>query len=178
MKDSSDLLKKLTIDLPYPPVTLTKNDCQYAATISDAYAGKGSETTAFNQYKVHRFYLKKLPEIYEAYQILASAEMIHQELLGDIVIRLGVAPKLSSRITNCYWNGGFIHYRSQLLPIFESDAQEERNAIAHYKLLIETIPNQSMQELFKRIIMDEERHLAYLESLIEEFRQSNRQTPF
>ena len=171
MKPFSDLQKELTIDLPYPPVTLTKNDFRYTALISDAYAGKGSETTAINQYRVHRFYLKDFPEIYAAYEILADAEVIHQELLGNIVYRLGSQPKLCSQIFRNYWNGGFVHYRTQLVPIFESDAQEERNAIAHYKMLIRTIPNPSMQALFRRIIMDEELHLAYLESLIAEFKQ-------
>lgn len=170
MKDTENLVNELTIKLPYPSTTLTKEDCKYVSMISDAYAGKGSETTAVNQYNAHRFYLQELPEIYEAYQILASVEMIHQELLGKIIFNLGCPPKLCSRMTNCNWSGGFVNYRNQLIPIFESDAQEERNAIAHYKKMIQAIENSSVQALLQRIIMDEELHLSYLEALITKFR--------
>ncbi|WP_099205932.1 ferritin family protein [Scatolibacter rhodanostii] len=176
MNDYSNLWTKLKIDLPYPSVTLTKSDCQYVAMLSDAYAGKGSESTSSNQYLVHRFYLQAFPEIEEAYQILASTERTHQKLLGNLIFELGSPPNLFSQTTNCYWSGGFVHKRNRLIPIFESDAQEERAAIAHYKVMIQTVTNKSMQDLFKRIIMDEELHLAYLESLIAEFKKASPST--
>lgn len=169
MKDnfSDDLYR---VNLPYPPVTLTQNDRRYAALLSDAYAGKGSETTAIAQYRVHRLYLKKYPEIASAYQQISAVEMLHQDLLGNLVLRLGCPPKLCSRTTGQYWNGSFPMYRSQILLIFESDAEQERHAIAHYAQLIQTIPNESVQTLFKRIILDEELHLHYLEALIAKYK--------
>ena len=165
--NDSFFTQPLLVDLPYPAVTVTSADIRYTAMLSDAYAGKGSETTAASQYRAHRVLLKDFPELYENYKILAVTETLHQELLGSIVWQLGTIPKLCSCATKQFWSGSFIHYRCQLLPILKSDAQEERNAIAHYHLLIACIPNESMQALFKRILLDEERHLAYLEAAIQ-----------
>lgn len=155
---------------PYPAVTIHDGDQRYALMISDAYAGKGSETTAIAQYRFHRLLLNELPDIYTAYQHIAATEMIHQDLLGNLLKNLGMAPKLCSGTVNQFWSGKFPDYRCKLPDIYEADAQGERNAIAHYSMLAERIKNESMQALFRRIILDEELHLSFLNSLIAEFR--------
>jgi len=153
-------------NLPYPAVCVDESDQCYVAMISDAYAGKGSETTAIAQYRFHRLHLKDLPDIYDSYHSIASVEMMHQDLLGALMSSLRMEPKLFSRTANQYWNGKFPAYKCKLIDMLEADAQGERNSIANYTKMTECISNESIQALFHRIILDEELHLKYLSSLI------------
>ncbi|MEM5768416.1 MAG: ferritin family protein [Bacillota bacterium] len=161
---------KYRLDLPYPAVTLQPSDCRYAKMISGAYAGKGSETTAISQYRVHALYLRELPDVLAAYRGIAASEVIHQELLGGLIKDLCCAPTLRSGETGQFWSGNFPNYRCELIPIFEADAQGERDAIAHYTRMIDCVSNDSIKALFRRIILDEELHLKILLSLIAKYK--------
>ncbi|WRS28160.1 ferritin family protein [Oscillospiraceae bacterium MB08-C2-2] len=157
------------LDEPYPKVILQPSDRKYACMLSDIYAGKGSETTAIAQYRVHVHYLTDLPQIHKAYEGIAGAEMIHQDLLGNLICEMGASPILLSGVTNCYWNGIFPDYQCRLPAILESDAQGERNAIAHYTRIANCVTNTSLQALIYRIIQDEQLHLKFLLSLLDEY---------
>lgn len=153
------------VDEPYPAVNIAEKNCRYAAIISDGYAGKGSETTAIAQYGVHRLYLKNFPGAYEAYKAIVQVEMIHFSLLGDLVLRLGIAPILKSCVSNSYWNGSSPMYRNTFEQIVQSDIDGEKDAIAHYQRMSQQIADPQIQNLFRRIILDEERHIEILTHL-------------
>lgn len=157
------------LDLPYPCVTVTECDFKYANMISDAYAGRGSETTAIAQYRAHALYLQCCPEILAAYRGIWEVEMIHQDLLGCLLIQLCAFPKLFSGITRRFWSGNAPVYECSLLPILLADIEGEREAIAHYQRLIACIKNESIQALLERIILDEQLHIEILQSLIDRF---------
>ncbi|HWQ75875.1 MAG TPA: hypothetical protein VN441_11205 [Syntrophomonas sp.] len=157
------------LNLPYPTVTVTKCDFKYADMISDAYAGRGSETTAIAQYRAHALYLQDRPEILAAYRGISEAEMTHQDLLGGLVIQLCAFPKLLSGVTKQFWNGSFPVYECRLLPILLADIQGEHDAIAHYRRLIACIQNESIQALLGRIILDEQLHVEILQSLVDRY---------
>ncbi len=155
------------VDEPYPVVTVTEKNCRYASIISDGYAGEGSESTAIAQYGVHRLYLKDLENSYEAYGAIIQVEMIHWRLLGDLVLQLGNAPLLRSCLSGRYWSGSFPMYRNTFAQIIQSDIEGEKAAIAHYQRMIRQIGDTQIQNLFKRIILDEERHIEILTELRE-----------
>lgn len=155
------------VNLPYPKIEGIEPNRRYAVLISDGYAGRGSEMTAVNQYLVHRYYLKKYPKIYLAYQKIASVEQIHLQLLGKLICALGSRPFLQSYVTNHYWSGSFPDYQCTLEPILKSDIQGENEAISHYKLLICQIKDDQIQRLLARIILDEQRHIQILSAFLE-----------
>lgn len=156
------LFDRYRVDLPYPSVSeLRKNDV-YANIISGAYAGKGSETTAIVQYASHRYFTQEYPQIHTAYKYIAFVEMTHFDLLGNLILNLGSNPKLYSYETSCYWNGSYAAYKWTIKSILEADIEGEYAAVAHYTKMIRLIPNESIQTLFRRIILDEERHIEVL----------------
>ncbi len=160
-----DQFSQYAVDLPYPSVTVDGPNERYAALISGAYAGQGSETTAIAQYSTHRFFTIEYPDVYTAYKYIAFVEMIHFNLLGGLIKRLGFAPHLYSYESGQYWGGSYPAYHLDLKEILESDIEGEQEAIAHYRRLISQINNESFQALFARIILDEERHIEVLSGL-------------
>lgn len=158
------------IDLPYPDVIVKEPDSYYASIISGAYAGRGSESTAIAQYSSHRFFTEEYPDVYNAYKYIAAVEMIHFSLLGSLIKRLGTNPALFSYETNRYWNGDYPEYRYTLNEILKADIEGERGAVAHYTRMTGQINDESIQSLFKRIILDERRHIEILESFYTKYK--------
>lgn len=162
---SCDEYKRYSLDLPYPTVTITKPNRRYATIVSGAFGGKGSEMTAITQYGIHRLFVENYPDVYRAYKYIAFVEMIHWQLLGNLIKDLGLEPRFLSYETNCYWNGSFPAYRHNLGEIIQADIEGEKAAIAHYKRMIDQINNEEIQNLFMRIILDEEKHVEILTEL-------------
>lgn len=156
------------VNLPYPKVEITKPDRRYAILVSDGYAGRGSELTAIAQYTAHRFFLEKYPKIHAAYLGISQVEMIHLDLLGRLIRDLGMNPFFVSCVSNQYWSGSFPDYHCDLVPILKADIKGEKDAIAHYKMMIGRIDNDSIDNLFRRIILDEERHIEILTGFLGE----------
>lgn len=162
-----DLFDRYRVNLPYPDVTVREANPYYAALLSGTYAGKGSETTAIAQYASHRYFLHDYPEIYTAYKYIAFTEMTHFSRLGNLILQLGTYPKIYSYEDLRWWSGEDPVYHRALRPILESDIEGEHGAIAHYTRIIGQIPDESIQSLLRRIIMDEERHVEVLTQFYE-----------
>lgn len=167
---SCEELKQYSVDEPYPEVHIVKPNRRHATIISGGYAGRGSETTAIAQYSVHRHYLRGYPELFNAYKYIAFVEMNHWTLLGTLVKDLGLAPKLISYETNAYWNGSFPANQTVLGKIIQADIAGEQDAIRHYKRMIHAIDNPEIQALFRRIILDEEKHIEILHELYSHYK--------
>ncbi len=159
------LFNQYHVDLPYPAVSVNAPNPRWAALLSGAFAGKGSESTAIGQYSTHRFFTQAWPEIYTAYKYIAFTEMTHFSLLGHLILKLGTNPKLFSYQDLRWWSGEDPEYHQSIRPILESDMEGERNAIAHYTRLIGEIDDESIRTLLRRIILDERRHLEVLGQL-------------
>jgi len=71
-------------------------------------------------------------------------------------------PKFLTYETNCYWTGKNPAYAYKIRPILLSDIKGEHDAIAHYTRLIHQIDSPDIQRLFKRIILDEQKHIEIL----------------
>ena len=153
------------VDLPYPRPVITEPNRRYACLISDAFSGAGSEMTAITQYGIHRFYLADLPEAYTAYLYIAASEMVHWQLLGQLVLELGSSPQYASLQSGRWWIGSNPAYRCTPPDIFESDIKGERDAIAHYERLLLSIDDPEIRGLIRRIILDEEHHIRVLTAL-------------
>ncbi len=158
MLDCDDFL----VRLPYPSVEITEYNTYYATLISGAFAGPGSETTAITQYTAHNFFTYIQPGITEAYHCIISVELLHLNLLGNLIRMLGLPPKFLTYETNQYWNGSYPVYEYELRPILLADIEGEQAAIAHYTRLIQQISLPQIQDLFRRIILDEQKHVEIL----------------
>jgi len=154
------------VNAPYPEVGKLAHNFEYAALVSDAFAGAGSEATAIGQYMAHNFYTLEHPELHFAYECITSVEVLHLTLLGNLVLKLGQAPKFMSYVSNEYWSGEFPVYAYQIRAILLADLEGEKAAIAHYLRLIRQIDCPEMQALFRRIILDERKHVETINEFL------------
>ena len=158
------------VDLPYPDVIVRAPNEHYARLISGAFAGSGSELTAIAQYTFHNLYTDGYPDVSAALKYIAAVEATHLRLLGKLIIQLGLTPMYGSYETETYWNGNYSDYNTLIGDLLAVDIQGERNAIAHYDRLLHQIRDESIAQLFRRILLDEERHLEVLLPLYDKYR--------
>lgn len=161
-----DSCRNYIVDLPYPTVGALRPNACYAALLSGAFAGSGSESTAIAQYTAHNFYTTDYPEINFAYQCITDVEVTHLKLLGNLICKLGKHPRFMTYETNCCWNGSYPVYACEIKPILCSDIQGEKDAIAHYTRLICQIDCPDIQAVLRRIILDEQKHVEILTNFL------------
>lgn len=155
-------LNQYRVLLPYPEVFVSAENEHYARLISGAYAGSGSEMTAVTQYAFHNLYTENYPDVFTAIKYISIVEMTHLRMLGKLMIQLGLSPKYGSYETESYWNGLYSDYNTRIGDLLAVDIQGEHNAIEHYHRLIKQIRDEGITQLFRRIILDEEKHLEIL----------------
>lgn len=154
------------VDMPYPQVAILEKDTACAILLSGAFAGPGSESTAIAQYTAHNFYTMGYPEIANAYRSIISVEMLHLDLLGNMIRDLGIHPRFMTYETGAYWSGNYPAYACDIKRILNSDIQGENDAAEHYKSLVRQIDHPDIQNVLQRIILDEEKHIQILTSFL------------
>ena len=166
---SCEEFNQYRVDLPYPDVVLNLRNAYYAELISGAYAGRGSEMTAITQYTFHNLYTDEYPDVFTAMKYIAIVETIHLRLLGKLIRQLGLIPKYMTYETETYWNGAYPNSSIKIAEMLAADLEGERGAVAHYRRLINQIKNESIDGLFRRIILDEEKHIEVLTPLYDKY---------
>lgn len=100
LQNKSIEIKKYSIDKPYPKVYLNSDDKIYLPIIFENYASRLSEYTAISQYIFSHFSIEGMKnrldvsdEAAKAFENIAIVEMVHLELLADIITGLSAAPE-------------------------------------------------------------------------------------
>lgn len=170
-------MKPEIVDLPYPSLDNIGLDPQSAMIISPAYAGRKSELNAILQYIYDSFQFKY--QGYEQYaklmESIAVAEMKHLDLLGSMLIRLGVDPVYSyyPPIRNNFYSTGNINYVTNPIKMLERNLAGEEVAIDEYNEILSRLNNQNVAVVISRIIKDEELHVKLLTQAIKDFQRNN-----
>ena len=102
-------VKPAVMDLPYPPVQVREKNQNYADLIAISYCGMVSEMSAIMQYinNENRIFHQNC-QMGKAFLGMAMAEMMHMQMLGQLVCLLGVW----SCCNLCGSHGGMEHYSS------------------------------------------------------------------
>lgn len=166
------------INKPYPrPQVMSKNK-DYARLLLEDYAGKISEETAIHLYLYQHLILNhSYPEISKILKSIAETEMKHLELLGETITLLGTKPifgtiKLNNDIE--YWDSDNVNYNINLRDILEINIASEMEAIKNYQRNLEVIKDPYIQKLIKRIIEDEELHIAIFKDIERKLNMTSR----
>ena len=165
--------KPIKIDLPYPSLAGVVCDLKTAGLVSPAYAGVHSELTATLQYVYH--YLNFIKEFDEktadTLMGIAIAEMEHLEILGKLLIKLGVDPVYTHfpPYKTEYYSTRAISYSKTPVKMLLDDISGEMVAISEYRKIIECSDNERVNEIIARIILDEELHLTVLKDLAKQY---------
>ena len=153
-----------SVNLPYPKVNVKDKNSKYIDLILLNFSSSISEFSAITQYTYHEIsYIYKNPEVSKILNGISIVEMYHLKLLGEILIQLGAEPG--------YWidNKKKNYDLSSLKHILEIDINSEKEAIKQYKETISKISDENINDILKRIILDEEIHIQLFLDLYKKY---------
>lgn len=158
------------VDLPYPSLDSIEPDAISAKIISPAYSGQESELTAVMQYVYHHFYFEEgWEEIANGLMKIAIAEMEHFEILGKLLLKLGVDPVYTwcPPLKWNFYNTGSVSYTKTPQKMLMDDITGELLAIKEYEKMISCLQNEEVSAVIARIILDEQLHVKILKGYLE-----------
>ncbi len=163
-------INPLRVDLPYPSLDNLQNDLNAARIIAPAYSGIYiSECNAVFQYTYHHLYFDELSMADFAYSLesISITEMIHFEILGKMLLKLGVDPIFSINPPGRnFYNTSQIAYSKVPIKMIMDDISAEMAAINDYQLMIKRLKNEQVSAVLQRIVMDEMLHLEEFKRLM------------
>lgn len=149
----------------YPKIVAAQDDAQTVAILKDLANAIGGELDAILTYNFQSTVAdKSFSDVAELFEEIAEVEMIHLSLLMHAITAFGGMPKYESA-TNAPFNTNAVNYATKLKDILEHDIREEQNAINNYTRAITMVKNQSLKDLFARIIEDEQLHIDALKQV-------------
>lgn len=159
-------IEPLASDLPYPSLSDVEPDPRVLEMFYDAYSAQHSELNAILQYVYHQLIFDSL-EMYDVSRVYACifvSEMEHLHQLGKAIIRLGGNPRYLIPPTGrgVYYSAACVSYSNEPCQMLLDDIAGENKAIAEYNMMLARLGDAKVGALIRRIIMDEEMHLAAL----------------
>lgn len=154
---------------PYPEVKVSAPNSYYAKLIMNDFAGIISEFSAITQYLYHNFSLKKEhKDLAKVIENISMVEMHHMEILSEVLVQLGVEPYFKNS-SNKFWDANYIYYGRNVCDKLKADLKSEYAAIETYELHISLIKDVNIQNVLKRIVMDEKVHAKIFEEQIKKY---------
>ena len=165
-------MRPITVDLPYPEIKISEKNKSYANVLTQDYCGSVSEMSAIVQYiyNENRMMVEHCP-IAKTVLGIAMAEMMHLQMLGQLIILLGGDIDFTIRQRNGarkMWTPEYIETSECINNMLCRSMEEERNAITQYRKHIHMINDDCINKVLERIILDEEYHIMILKSLMSE----------
>lgn len=161
---------KVRLDKPYPKIVNTTNDQMTVNILKNLAGSRTSELTAVLQYIYQSVIAdKSADEIGAIFEEIGIVEMTHLDLLMHAITDFGGTPKYEDSQGNQF-NSNYINYTVKLKEMLNNNILAEQRAIEQYNEAIKRVKNESLKELFRRIIQDEELHIKvfkYLKDSVE-----------
>lgn len=159
----------IMMDLPYPPLQVTEKNVAYANLLSLDYCGSVSELSAITQYINHENRLScERCLIARTILGIAMAEMIHLQMLGQLIFLLGGTIDFNARHRDGkvqMWTPQSLKLGENVKQMLLADIEGERAAINQYRMHIRMIKDREIVAVLERIIKDEEYHIMMLQAL-------------
>lgn len=157
---------KCQSDKPYPKVEVERENVEFAKMLLDDYAGINGEDTAIHQYLYQSLVNDEVSKVLKE---IAKVEMIHLNILGELICKLGYTPAFYTIDSNldCIipWNSNCLDYTLDVESFLLDDIEGEKRTIKRYQKHIEKTDDLHVQAVLKRIIEDEEVHINCLKEL-------------
>lgn len=156
---------------PYPPVRVEARNARYGAAMLDNMSGNSSEMSAVSRYLYDQIVTAGMPEVAEAFRELSIVEMRHLHMFGTLACQLGMDPRLWSvrQGRRFWWTPEYLQYPRKLGPLLQCALQEEQAAVRKYENQLRWIRDGCIVELLKRILQDEQLHIALLSGLLNSY---------
>ena len=163
-------LTSYTAGLPYPNVKVACPNPFYGQLLLFDYCSCVSELRAVMQYNYHRMRLSQCyPEIAFVLNCICSVEMLHTDLLSELILQNNCDPKYRTLQNgqNCYYRctPDCCDYSKTVGKILLENIALEKAQIEQYKMRCVQIADETVTSVLKHIIMDEEIHIKILTDL-------------
>lgn len=156
---------KVRVDKPYPEIANAKDDPQTVAILKNLANNRGGELRAVLQYVYQSVLADKTDEdIATIFEEIGIVEMMHLDMLMHAITSFGGTPEYADSQRN-FFNANMVNYTGKLKDILDANIQGETMAIENYTQAIQRVNNQSLKDLFLRIIEDEKRHVEIFKTI-------------
>ncbi len=157
---------EVRVNKPYPQIVGAVNDNMTVAVLKNLANGKMGELNASCKY-VYQSVIANIPtpEIADILEEIGIVEMMHLEMLMDAIVEFGGKPKYEDAQGNYFTTAG-LDYGVKLKDMLANNIATEQRAVKNYEEAIMRVKNDSLKNLFKRIIKDEERHIQIFKNLL------------
>ena len=110
----------------------------------------------------------------ELLESISVAEMRHFELLGKMLIKLGVTPVMSQipPYKQNFFNTSAVNYSTAPQKMLMDSIEGELEAIRMYKSMLSKLKNEDVAAVIKRIILDEMLHVELLKDALEKYKET------
>lgn len=172
-------MEEYTLDLPYPPINELDVNLEYGQIMLSNLGGLYSEMNAVSLYFYNQVILEQAwPKLSEAMYAISVVEMHHLHIFGQMAYLLGVDPRLWDCQNDFleYWSPGYNVYPRQINTLLENAIIQEKNTIEIYQQQIQCIPEETIQNILRRIILDEEHHVKIFEYFLNEYQTHIKRT--
>lgn len=150
---------EVKINKPYPEIVGAREDSRTVGILKNLLSYRCGELGAILQYNYQSVLsFNSMEEISDILEEISIVEMEHMELLMHAIVQFGGLPKFENSQGNMF-SAGQVDYSVKLKDMLEANINDETCAIHNYEDAILKVKNESLKNLFKRIIEDEERHL-------------------
>ena len=156
---------EVKVDKPYPEIVDAEYDVNTVAILKNLASGRLGEVAGAMQYIYQSVVADKSNEdIAEIFEEIGVVEMIHLDLLMHAITDFGGNPRYEDS-QGRFFNVGNLNYSQKLRDMLENNIRAESLAIENYQMAISKVKNQSLKDLFARIIEDEQRHLEIFKQI-------------
>ncbi len=156
---------EVKLNKPYPEIINAKEDRNTICVLKNLLSSRVGKLVAVLQYSYQSVVADYINnEISEILEEISIVEMMHMELLMNAIKAFGGLPKYEDCQGN-YFNANNIFYSMKLKDMLEINIAGESRAIEEYNNAIKKVNNESLKNLFKRIIEDEELHVKILKQI-------------
>ena len=153
------------IDKPYPQITNAKDDPQTVAVLKNLANTRSGELRAVLQYIYQSVVADGVEEeIATIFEEIGIVEMMHLDMLMHSITEFGGTPEYNDSQRN-FFNANMVNYTTKLSEMLDNNIQGESLAIENYKQAILRVENQSLKDLFARIIEDEVQHIKVFKKI-------------
>lgn len=164
-------VKPAVMDLPYPPVQVHEKNQNYADLVSISYCGMVSEMSAIMQYinNENRIFYQNC-QMGKAFLGMAMAEMMHMQMLGQLICLLGGNVSYTVRQQGgrqWMWSPQCLTLPEKFGDMLQVNLESEQAAISQYNMHIRKIQDDYVNAVLNRIIQDEQYHIMMLRSMMD-----------
>lgn len=160
----------IMMDLPYPPMEVSRKNLSHANLLSVDYCGSVSEMSAITQYINNENRMSgERCSLAKTILGIAMAEMIHLQKLGELIFLLGGTVDFTARYQNgraMMWTPEYLQIPGNIRNMLQADIEAEQGAIKQYEMHIRMMNDRGAVAVLERIILDEEYHIMLLRTLL------------